>query len=103
MAENKRFIYFPSLSAGSMVSAFTKDMKFESGDPVKFFDSRYPADWRHPYFLVTAGHHYKKMDFRDQMGLEKDVQRFGDFGEVQIAFDRFLDEAELMQVHNKSI
>ena len=52
MAENKRFIYFPSLSAGSMVSAFKKDMKFESGDPVKFFDSRYPAEWRHPYFWL---------------------------------------------------
>ena len=85
MAENKRFIYFPSLSAGSMVSAFKKDMKFESGDPVKFFDSRYPAEWRHPYFLVTAGHHYKKMDFRDQMGLEKDVLVFGDSGGYQIA------------------
>ena len=85
MSEAKRFIYFPSLSAGSMVSAFKKDMKFESGDPVKFFDSRYPADWRHPYFLVTAGHHYKKMDFRDQMGLEKDVLVFGDSGGYQIA------------------
>ena len=85
MSENKRFIYFPSLSAGSMVSAFKKDMKFTSGDPVKFFDSRYPADWRHPYFLVTAGHHYKKMDFRDQLGLEKDVLVFGDSGGYQIA------------------
>jgi hypothetical protein len=85
MSENKRFIYFPSLSAGSMVSAFKKDMKFESGDPVKFFDSRYPKDWRHPYFLITAGHHYKKMDFRDQMGLEKDVLVFGDSGGYQIA------------------
>ena len=83
--EQKRFIYFPSLSAGSMVSAFKKDMKFESGDPVKFFDSRYPAEWRHPYFLITAGHHYKKMDFREQIGLEKDVLVFGDSGGYQIA------------------
>ena len=83
--QSKRFIYFPSLSAGSMVSAFKKDMKFDSGDPVKFFDSRYPKDWRHPYFLITAGHHYKKMDFRDQMGLEKDVLVFGDSGGYQIA------------------
>jgi hypothetical protein len=81
----KRFIYFPSLSAGSMVSAFKKDMKFSSGDPVKFYDSRYPEDWRHPYFLITAGHHYKKMDFRDQLGLEKDVLVFGDSGGYQIA------------------
>jgi hypothetical protein len=83
--QDKRFIYFPSLSAGSMVSAFKKDMKFDNGDPVKFFDSRYPDKWRHPYFLITAGHHYKKMDFRDMMGLEKDVLVFGDSGGYQIA------------------
>jgi hypothetical protein len=83
--EQKRFIYFPSLSAGSMVSAFKKDQKFEDGTPVKFYDSRYPEEWRHPYFLITAGHHYKKMDFREQLGLEKDVLVFGDSGGYQIA------------------
>lgn len=83
--QNKRFIYFPSLSAGSMVSAFKKDMKFGNGDPVKFFDTRYPDQWRHPYFLITAGHHYKKMDFRNEIGLEKDVLVFGDSGGYQIA------------------
>ena len=83
--QNKRFIYFPSLSAGSMVSAFKKDMKFESGAPVKFFDTRYPNEWRHPYFLITAGHHYKKMDFRNELGLEKDVLVFGDSGGYQVA------------------
>ena len=83
--QDKRFIYFPSLSAGSMVSAFKKDMKFDNGDPVKFFDSRYPDKWRHPYFLITAGHHYKKMDFRNEIGLEKDVLVFGDSGGYQIA------------------
>ena len=40
MEEAKRFIYFPSLSAGSMVSAFKKDMKFANGDPVKFFEKK---------------------------------------------------------------
>ena len=83
--EQKRFIYFPSLSAGSMVSAFKKDQKFDDGTPVKFYDSRYPEEWRHPYFLITAGHHYKKMDFREQLGLEKDVLVFGDSGGYQIA------------------
>ena len=28
---DKNFIYYPSLSAGSMVSAFKKDTKFEDG------------------------------------------------------------------------
>lgn len=83
--ENKRFIYFPSLSAGSMISAFKKDLRFEGGTTVKFFASEYPKEWRHPYFLITAGHHYKKMDFRAELGLEKDVLVFGDSGGYQIA------------------
>lgn len=84
-AAEKRFLYYPSLSAGSMVSCFKKDYKFEDGSPVKFYDSRYPTEWRHPYFLITAGHHYKKMNFREEIGLEKDVLVFGDSGGYQIA------------------
>ena len=95
--EQKRFIYFPSLSAGSMVSAFKKDQKFEDGTPVKFYDSRYPDEWRHPYFLITAGHHYKKMDFREQLGLEKDVLVFGDSGGYQIATGALPYSAELRE------
>jgi len=82
---DKNFIYFPSLSAGSMVSAFKKNTKFEDGTTTRFFSSEYPAEWRHPYFLITAGHHYKKMDFRQQIGLEDDVFVFGDSGGFQIA------------------
>ena len=82
---SKKFIYYPSLSAGSMVSAFKKDTKFSDGTTMRFFGKEYPEEWRHPYFLITAGHHYKKMDFRDQMGLDKDVLVFGDSGGFQIA------------------
>jgi hypothetical protein len=81
----KKFIYYPSLSAGSMVSAFKKDAKFEDGTTMRFFGKDYPEDWRHPYFLITAGHHYKKMDFRQQIGLDDDVLVFGDSGGFQIA------------------
>jgi hypothetical protein len=82
---SKKFIYYPSLSAGSMVSAFKKDARFSDGTTMRFFGKEYPEEWRHPYFLITAGHHYKKMDFRDQLGLDKDVLVFGDSGGFQIA------------------
>jgi len=36
---DKNFIYFPSLSAGSMVSAFKKNTKFEDGTTTRFFSS----------------------------------------------------------------
>ena len=83
--DRKEFLYIPSLSAGSMVSAFKKDTKFEDGTTMRFFAKEYPEKWRHPYFLVTAGHHYKKMDFRDQLGLDDGTFVFGDSGGFQIA------------------
>lgn len=82
---NKNFIYFPSLSAGSMVSAFKKDTKFTDGTTMRFFSKEYPEEWRHPFFLITAGHHYKKMEFRKDIGLDDDVFVFGDSGGFQIA------------------
>ena len=83
--DKKEFLYIPSLSAGSMVSAFKKDTKFEDGTTMRFFAKEYPDKWRHPHFLVTAGHHYKKMDFRDQLGLDDGTFVFGDSGGFQIA------------------
>jgi hypothetical protein len=68
-----------------MVSAFKKDTKFTDGTTMRFFSKEYPEEWRHPYFLITAGHHYKKMDFRQQMGLDDEVLVFGDSGGFQIA------------------
>jgi queuine/archaeosine tRNA-ribosyltransferase len=85
MSSKKEFLYIPSLSAGSMVSAFKKNTKFEDGTTMRFFSKEYPEKWRHPYFLVTAGHHYKKMDFRDQLGLDDGTFVFGDSGGFQIA------------------
>ena len=85
MSDRKEFLYIPSLSAGSMVSAFKKNTKFEDGTSMRFFSKEYPEKWRHPYFLVTAGHHYKKMDFRDQLGLDAGTFVFGDSGGFQIA------------------
>jgi len=83
--KQKEFIYFPSLSAGGFASALIKDQKLSSGVPCRFYSDEYPKEWQHKYFLVTAGHYYKKMDIRDQMGLGKDTLVFGDSGGYQIA------------------
>jgi hypothetical protein len=83
--KQKEFIYFPSLSAGGFASALIKDEKLSSGVPCRFYSDEYPEAFRHKYFLVTAGHYYKKMDIRAQMGLGDDVLVFGDSGGYQIA------------------
>ena len=83
--KQKEFIYFPSLSAGGFASSLIKDDKLSSGVPCRFYSDEYPEAFRHKYFLVTAGHYYKKMDIRAQMGLGDDVLVFGDSGGYQIA------------------
>jgi hypothetical protein len=85
MDKPKEFIYFPSLSAGGFASSLIKDDKLSSGVPCRFYSDEYPEEFRHKYFLVTAGHYYKKMDIRQQMGLGDDVLVFGDSGGYQIA------------------
>jgi hypothetical protein len=85
MDKQKEFIYFPSLSAGGFASALIKDQRLSSGVTCRFYSDEYPEKFRHKYFLVTAGHYYKKMDIRQQMGLGKDVLVFGDSGGYQIA------------------
>ena len=82
---NKKFLYYPSLSAGSMMSAFKKDLRFEDGVTTKFYHETYPEKWRHPAFLITAGHYYKKAGFRESIDLADDVLVFGDSGGFQIA------------------
>jgi hypothetical protein len=82
--EPKKIVYFPSLSAGAFASPLNKDAEVAPGIPYKFWDDRTPEEWRYKYFLLTAGHLYKKMDIRKKWGLE-DSLVFGDSGGFQIA------------------
>jgi len=82
---DKEFIYYPSLSAGGFASSLIKDQKLSSGTTCRFYSDEYPEKFRHKYFLITAGHYYKKMDIRQQFGLGDDTLVFGDSGGYQIA------------------
>lgn len=83
---SKNFIYFPSFSVGSFGSSLQKDLKLRNGLPVRFYSEEFPERFRHPYFLVTAGHFYKKTDLRKEWGLDqKGVITLGDSGGYQIA------------------
>ena len=80
----KRLVYFPSLSSGAYSSPISKNLEVAPGIPYRFWDERTPEEWRYKYFLVTAGHLYKKTDVRKNWGLE-DSLVFGDSGGFQIA------------------
>lgn len=85
---NKNFIYFPSFSVGNFSNAMKTDAKMKNGLPYRFFSDEFPKDFRHPYFLVTAGHFYKKKNFREAYGFADygdDVLLLGDSGGFQIA------------------
>lgn len=82
--KQKRFIYFPSLSAGGTATHFKKNADVMPGLTCRFWDESFPEEWRHPYFLVTAGHYYKKPETRKDFGLEKAFV-FGDSGGFQLA------------------
>lgn len=81
---NRKPLFIPSLSAGGTASSLIKNKEFEPGLPVRFYSKDFPEEFRHPYFLVTAGHFYKKLDTRQRFGLE-DSFVFGDSGGFQIA------------------
>ena len=82
--EEKKLVYFPSLSSGAYASPLTKNLEVAPGVPYRFWDERVPEKWRYKYFLMTAGHLYKKDDIRKTWGLE-DTLVFGDSGGFQIA------------------
>ena len=69
----KEIIYYPSLSAGGCAGDFKKNKEVKPGLTCRFYSEEFPERWRHPYFLITAGHHYKWPDARQRYGLGDDV------------------------------
>lgn len=84
---DKTFIYIPSFSAGSYGNALTKNQRFKNGKPIRLYDSEMDPSLRHDWFLAPAGHFYKKLDYRDKIGIPfgSDVKLLGDSGGFQIA------------------
>ena len=79
-----KLIFFPSLSAGNSRSWLLKNKEIRPGLSTRFYEKGYPENLYHPYFLLTAGHLFKKMDIRNEMGLN-DAFVIGDSGGYQIA------------------
>lgn len=84
---NKKFLFFPSFSAGNVAHAMSKKLELRNGLDISFFSNKFPKEFRHPYYLVSAGHLYKKDNFIKDFGLAdpKDMLILGDSGGYQIA------------------
>ena len=79
------FCYYPSLSSGASKAWLQKNVELSPGVTSRFYSDDYPEKFRHKYFLITAGHHYKKEDMRQRLGLDDSVQVIGDSGGFQLA------------------
>jgi hypothetical protein len=93
----KRTIYFPSLSSGALASSLKKNREVKPGLTTRFYAEEFPEKWRHPYFLITAGHHYKKPESRKEYGLENCLV-MGDSGGFQLATGAIKWEPKFKQV-----
>lgn len=81
-----KFIYFPSFSAGNVAYAMQKNQTLRGGLPIRFYSQDFPDEFRHPYFLMTAGSLYKDLNIREKFGLDADgIITLGDSGGYQIA------------------
>jgi hypothetical protein len=78
-------LYIPSFSTGEYANYARKNTMLGNGTLTpRFYSNDFPEQYRHKNFLLTAGHLYKKMDIRKEMGLE-DSFVMGDSGGYQIA------------------
>ena len=80
-----KFIYFPSFSAGAMGSSLAKNVKLNNDLSIRFYSDEFPEKYRHTDILITAGHHFKKDDYKNDLGLTDKNLVMGDSGGYQIA------------------
>ena len=84
MTKQKELIFIPSMSTGEYGKYCQKNIPLSGSITTRFYSSDFPAEYRHNYFLLTAGHFYKKKGIRKEWGLE-DTFVMGDSGGYQIA------------------
>ncbi len=80
-----KLIYFPSFS--SKYSLLKKDeFTIKDLQTVRFYDDRFPKEFQHKFFLLTAGAFYnRKTNIREELGMNNGTLVLGDSGGFQIA------------------
>ena len=76
--------YYPSFSTGEFANDCKQNKLLGGKLTPRFYSDEFTVEHQHKLFLLTAGHLYKKMDIRKQMGLENAFV-MGDSGGYQIA------------------
>jgi len=82
MNDNKT-IYFPAISVGSALSVLKKDTKHITNGGSYRFGTKGSLLY-HPYILVSAAHAFEDLNFRENIGFDKEGLFFGDSGGFQL-------------------
>lgn len=81
---SNKFKFIPSVSAGYLMEGITGNKTFQNGMTYDYYN--YDNEFNYPYFLITAGHFYKKDVFEKcKFFKTPGVEIFGDSGGFQIA------------------
>jgi hypothetical protein len=77
------FTFIPSVSAGYLYGGILADRQFKNGLSYDYYN--YQGKFSNPYFLITAGHFYKKDQYEvGKFFNNNNVEIFGDSGGFQI-------------------
>ena len=95
-----KFIYIPSLSAGAYATALKNNTIFFKDTPnaisSRYYSDDFPEEFRYKYFLVTAGYHYKNLNYVESHDLSNSFV-FGDSGGYQICMGRVKFTQKLLE------
>jgi queuine/archaeosine tRNA-ribosyltransferase len=80
-----QYTYIPACSVGAYGIACASNKRFLNDLPLRYYTTEMDARLYHPWFLATAGHFYKKENYRELLGADESSIILGDSGGFQIA------------------
>lgn len=80
MQLENNYIYIPACSVGAYGIACTTNKRFLNNLPLRYYTTEMDSRLYHPWFLATAGHFYKKENYRELLGADEKSIILGDSG-----------------------
>lgn len=92
-----KFIYIPAVSVGSYGVSCMSNKRFKDDLPLRYYTKEMDPSLYHPWLLATAGHFYKKKNYKEIIGCDSDSILFGDSGGYQICSGAIKYEDKLLE------
>ncbi len=96
-----QYIYIPACSVGAYGISCASNKRFLNDLPLRYYTTEMDDRLYHQWFLATAGHFYKKENYRELLGADESSIILGDSGGFQIATGAIsFDEKMLHTIFN---